>query len=371
MNMTGGNDISITGKLSLASSSVTHSHLNQKYTISNKNNGSTTVFQNYDANGLMRELTIDPLINVSGINDIGCNRLLVNNSAIDFASYNTTKTNTQQISYSSSIPQTIISTSQGQISFVPYVISSSYNNITQAGDSIIYFNNNNGGLCLCPWSNQSSGLRITATETKIQNASVDNIKFSDNTIQTTAMTQTYLTTLIQNVVNQMSSIASIPVGTIFAYGGQYLDVNLNNISPPTGYLWCFGDLVSQTTYLNLYNVIQNFYAYGRSRPTGQFYLPDLRGATLKGTQTNLYFSTQTAMLQPGEYQQNNVGYHKHKYTDRGVNTKNFSADLSNQGIRPSNSTYYTEGETYHSTTNAILDVDTRVNSVGVNYIIKI
>jgi hypothetical protein len=58
----------------------------------------------------MRELTIDPLLNISGANDIGCTRLLINNSAIDFVGYNSTKTNTQQISYSSTNPQTSIST---------------------------------------------------------------------------------------------------------------------------------------------------------------------------------------------------------------------------------------------------------------------
>lgn len=372
MNMSGGNDISISGKLSI-SSSITHMHSNQRYTIDNKKNGSSVVFQNYDTNGLMRELTIDPLLNISGANDIGCTRLLINNSAIDFTGYNSTKTNTQQISYSSisAIPQTSISTSQGQINFVPYITSSSlYNNITQAGDSIIYFNNNGGGLSICPWSSQLSGLRITATETKIYNTSVENIKFTDNTIQTTAMTETYLTSLIQSVVNQMSSLSSVPVGTILAYGGQYLDNLLNVISPPTGYLWCFGASVSQTTYSSLYSAIQNFYANGRTIPTGQFYLPDLRGATLKGTQTNSNFITQTQMLQPGEYQQNNVGAHKHQYTDRGVDSRNFAAGATSQGVRTSNGSYYTQGESYHATTNALLDADTRVNSVGVNYIIK-
>lgn len=373
-NMSGINDLNLKNKLIFANNSITHQYSNSQYIIDNKNNGSSIKIRNYDNGAVMREITIDPLLNMSGINNFYCNAFYLGGQLKNFNDYDSVVNKTSIMSYSTFPYQQVnFSTSSGQVSIVPYInANQAYNNITKEKDAVLYFNNNiASALSIVPWTADSTGgIRVTNTQAEMYKPKVmDSLTFPDNTQQTTAMTTSYLTSMIQSVVSQMT--IGIPSGSIVAYGGIYLDGNLDIISPPVGYLWCFGGLVSQTTYLNLFNAIGHLYAYGRTIPSGQFYLPDMRGATLKGTQTNPYFTTQTQTLNPGEIQQNNVGHHKHQYTDRGVDERQFSPSGTSTGIKPSNSSYYTQGETYDSITNNILDTDTRVNSVAVNYIIKI
>jgi microcystin-dependent protein len=183
------------------------------------------------------------------------------------------------------------------------------------------------------------------------------------------MTDTYLTNLIQTLINQ-SITSLIPTGTILSYGGMYLDLNLDYINPPTGYLWCFGQTVEISSYPNLFNSIGHFYSYGSIIPSGQFKIPNLRGATLKGTQYNTLFDLQTSTLQPGEIQQCNVGRHSHKYRDRGAGSRNISSGVGATVANNTSNDFFTEGDSYHPDTNSLLDTDTRCNSVSVNYIIK-
>jgi microcystin-dependent protein len=197
---------------------------------------------------------------------------------------------------------------------------------------------------------------------------MDSLTFADNTTQSKGYTDTSINTLSTTALNNaLTNI--IPVGTILAYGGTYYDNLLNAVSPPTGYLWCTGGTISTSTYALLYTAIGDRYKYGRTLAVGLFYLPDLRGATLKGCGTNSNFTLQTGMTFQGEYQQCNAGEHYHTYTDRGVDNKNVGAGATSAAVKGSNGTYNTGSATY-STSGSPLDADTRVNSVGVNYIIK-
>lgn len=73
----------------------------------------------------------------------------------------------------------------------------------------------------------------------------------------------------------MSATNSVDIGagTILMWAGTK-----NNV--PAGWHVCDGTLLSQTQYAALYKVIGlNF---GASPPSGQFYLPDLRGQFIRG-----------------------------------------------------------------------------------------
>lgn len=63
----------------------------------------------------------------------------------------------------------------------------------------------------------------------------------------------------------------IPVGSLTAYAGS---------TAPTGWLLCYGQAVSRTTYAALYSAIGTTYGSGDGSTT--FNLPDLRGRVVAG-----------------------------------------------------------------------------------------
>ena len=71
---------------------------------------------------------------------------------------------------------------------------------------------------------------------------------------------------------------TLPIGTVQPFLG---------LTPPKGYLLCQGQLVSKSTYPELYNICGD--TFGPSTET-EFYLPDLRGKTIAG-----YDSANSAM----------------------------------------------------------------------------
>tara|TARA_R100000426_G_scaffold46215_1_gene34664 strand:- start:1102 stop:1980 length:879 start_codon:yes stop_codon:yes gene_type:complete len=64
---------------------------------------------------------------------------------------------------------------------------------------------------------------------------------------------------------------TLPSGLVFPYAGA---------SAPTGYLFCFGQAISRTTYANLFTAISTTYGVGDNSTT--FNLPDLRGRIIAG-----------------------------------------------------------------------------------------
>lgn len=65
--------------------------------------------------------------------------------------------------------------------------------------------------------------------------------------------------------------ALMPAGSVIPYAGS---------SAPTGYLLCYGQAVSRTTYADLFAVISTTYGVGDNSTT--FNLPDLRGRVVAG-----------------------------------------------------------------------------------------
>jgi microcystin-dependent protein len=362
-NMTGLNDLTLTGRINI-SNSVSHQYNNGSYVIDNKNNGSNILIRNYDNGGVMRQLTIDPFINMSGINDLYVQRIFFNNTLFDMAVYNATLTKTRLL-FSNTQNESSFQYNNGRIVFRPQSDVGNYNNIAKAGDSLIIGSNsgNNSSinaLTMATWNDLSNpgAIRITNTTTEIYKGKIMNdLTFNDNTVQTTAMTEAYITNLIQTVVNDMR--VNIAPAVIFSYLGVDL---------PTGYLWCYGGLVQISQYQNLYNAILNKYQNGKPFISGYFYLPDLQGCFLKGIGDNSNFISNTPIINTGDYQQGNVGSHVHQYKDQGIGTKTLGAGTNN-AAQPSSGLFFTEDGVYNSS-RVLLDAENRPNSMGVNYIIK-
>lgn len=69
----------------------------------------------------------------------------------------------------------------------------------------------------------------------------------------------------------LGALSPIPVGVVSAYAGS---------SAPAGWLMCFGQAVSRTSYGALFNVLGTTYGFGDGSTT--FNLPDLRGRVAAG-----------------------------------------------------------------------------------------
>jgi microcystin-dependent protein len=101
---------------------------------------------------------------------------------------------------------------------------------------------------------------------------------SDDTVSTAKLQDSAVTTVkIADGAVELAKLAAslqqlfVPSGSITAYAGA---------SAPTGWLLCFGQAVSRTTYATLFSAIGTTYGVGDNSTT--FNLPDLRGRTLAG-----------------------------------------------------------------------------------------
>jgi microcystin-dependent protein len=70
---------------------------------------------------------------------------------------------------------------------------------------------------------------------------------------------------------RFSGLGILPIGTVIDFAG---------VAAPTGFLLCFGQNVSRTTYASLFAVIGTTYGVGDGSTT--FTLPDLRGRAIAG-----------------------------------------------------------------------------------------
>lgn len=68
------------------------------------------------------------------------------------------------------------------------------------------------------------------------------------------------------------SFIQVPAGVVLPFAGS---------TAPTGWLLCYGQVVSQTTYADLYAALSTTYNTG-GEGAGNFRLPDLRGRTTAG-----------------------------------------------------------------------------------------
>lgn len=80
-------------------------------------------------------------------------------------------------------------------------------------------------------------------------------------------------------VNQLSSGATVPSGSVCAYAGSSL---------PSGWYWCDGSAYSRSSESSLYKAIGVQFGSGDGSST--FNVPDLRAATIRGVGTSTEFT---------------------------------------------------------------------------------
>jgi len=138
-----------------------------------------------------------------------------------------------------------------------------------------------------------------------------------------------------------------PVGTVLTFAGNVL---------PTGYVYCAGQELSQTTYADLYAVIGNLYSKGRitSPATGNFFVPDLRGLFICGASqpqsSSFSFTVPSYNKTTGDFNQMSTQNHTHRVTtSSGTQSCQIGSatarNNSTQVISTASGIYYGNGST--------------------------
>lgn len=173
---------------------------------------------------------------------------------------------------------------------------------------------------------------------------------------------------LDNIYTRTSELT----GTILPFAGS---------TAPSGSLMCHGQEVSRTTYSRLYSVIGTTWGSGNGSST--FNVPDLRGAFLRGTGTNVRSnikqSNGSAYSGPalGSPQQDEMFRHRHntfRYSNGGGASAGISGDYSRRGDQFVNEQVggsIISDPTRSSTTygNPRSGYENRPFNYGVNYII--
>jgi microcystin-dependent protein len=204
---------------------------------------------------------------------------------------------------------------------------------------------------------QSNGIsRVTVSEILIT---------STLPIQLPGLPTTALQAATKSYVDQV-----MPPGMIMSYGGS---------AAPTGWLACQGQVVSQTTYANLYAAIGAAWDIG-GEGAGNFRLPDLRGVFLRGTGVNATGSSTGATGQAvGTYVADTYLNHSHTatstdaghthiYASPGAGT-GFAGGVNLQNVNYTTTPGFADITTTVATSTTG-GTETKPKNYGVLYIIK-
>lgn len=118
----------------------------------------------------------------------------------------------------------------------------------------------------------------SVTTAKIADGSITSSKIADGAIVTADLADASVTTTkIADSNVTYAKLGSDVTPTLFVPG---MIIPYAGLTSPTGWLLCFGQSVSRTTYAALYNAIGILHGAGDGSTT--FNLPDLRGRTIAG-----------------------------------------------------------------------------------------
>lgn len=178
---------------------------------------------------------------------------------------------------------------------------------------------------------------------------------------------------ITSINTTLGTLSPIPSGSVQAFAGNSL---------PSGWLWCNGAEVSQTTYSNLYSAIGTIYSTNRKTApsTGNFFLPDLRGCYIAGAgqpqATSFNFKITPASKSVGQFREMSVQDHKHtmivhdgtiNVQKTGTNTTGVSNDADTE--KSTAGLNYGDGSAF--TSNTYINAgETQPFNICMNYIIK-
>lgn len=133
-------------------------------------------------------------------------------------------------------------------------------------------------------------------DTLINRLNITNLNLKDNSlpISFNVDLNNSVTNIIEYLLSKITQLEErvaeeslyVPkTGVIEAFAGNAIDKETGNIlSPPNGYEWCFGQIVSKTDekYSSLYAVIGDYWNTSNTLTEDQFQLPDLRNVFLRG-----------------------------------------------------------------------------------------
>lgn len=97
------------------------------------------------------------------------------------------------------------------------------------------------------------------------------LQIGGTSITATAAELNYVDGVTSAIQTQIDNIVTVPAGVVSPYAGS---------SAPSGYLLCYGQAVSRSTYSSLFSAIGTTYGTGDGSTT--FNLPDLRGRAIAG-----------------------------------------------------------------------------------------
>jgi len=97
------------------------------------------------------------------------------------------------------------------------------------------------------------------------------LQIAGTSITATAAELNYVDGVTSAIQTQIDNIQTVPAGVVSPYAGS---------SAPSGYLLCYGQAVSRSTYSALFSAIGTTYGVGDGSST--FNLPDLRGRAVAG-----------------------------------------------------------------------------------------
>ena len=97
------------------------------------------------------------------------------------------------------------------------------------------------------------------------------MQIAGTSLTATATELNYVDGVTSPIQSQIDNIVSVPAGVVSPYAGT---------SAPSGYLLCYGQEVSRSTYSALFSAISTTYGSGDGSST--FNLPDLRGRAVAG-----------------------------------------------------------------------------------------
>jgi microcystin-dependent protein len=166
--------------------------------------------------------------------------------------------------------------------------------------------------------------------------------------------------------NYVDGLTGSTAGIIAAFAGT---------TAPSGWLACQGQVISQTTYADLYAAIGTTWDIG-GEGAGNFRLPDLRGMFLRGAGTNATGSSSGAVGQPvSDYAADTYLNHSHAVTDPG-HAHSYTACTASLAGAAAGGGQPTGATTSSQTTGLTVDTsttggtETKPKNYGVLYIIK-
>ena len=164
---------------------------------------------------------------------------------------------------------TVDTTDSGYAEATLSIGSAEIDNLTLDGNAITS-TDTDGDITVTP--NGAGSAVVSQLKLGTSSIAVNDIKDEDDLSSNSDSALATQQSIKAYVDSATGGISAIPVATIVPYAGSG--------TAPSGWLYCNGQEVSQTTYADLYAIIGT--DYGTAADSGDFKVPDLRGRVIAG-----------------------------------------------------------------------------------------